>query len=54
MKKYIKPSIKTVNIESNAILSGSGVGVDANSTITGPQRVRGCGRNLDWDDDDEE
>lgn len=49
MKKYIKPISKTVEIEANAILAGSTVGVDANSTITGSQRAKG---NF-WEDDED-
>lgn len=58
MKKYIAPSLKVVNIESNNILAGSG-GVGDGGTVgrdfkgTDVSYGRGHRGPLDWDDDEE-
>lgn len=51
MKKYIKPAIVSVEIESTAILADSTIGVNAAGTITGSQRSK---RNVvDFENEEE-
>lgn len=50
MKKYIKPSIKTVEIESNAILAGSDPSLCNEVGNTGSWH--GKQMNDDWDEED--
>lgn len=55
MKKYIAPSFKVVNIESNSILAGSDPrpGFNPTGDPVGEMEVRGYRRGLsDFDDED--